>query len=281
MFTLAKRLLIPAAVLLPLACASEADSSSGGATQTGGGGASEGAGGDVGAGDGGEGGGTGDDALIVPEDLTVMALPGGNGVLNVIALTLRKGPTNTELYAALRNDGDTHACSAAVSVELYDKSQQPLAAGINGLLTQHFYRTTDGSDAIAACVGPGDVTMAVVADLPSDLVIEDVGYVVYRCPYFALDVVPIDGLTISDVKAVTGDAGTAYSGTLVNGFDVAVSNPSATVYSVNRVGRPLGVAIARGTVEIPPGGSWAFETSIVDTPGPDHAAYPAAAIATQ
>ncbi|WP_437302950.1 hypothetical protein [Sorangium sp. So ce388] len=283
MFVLAKRFLLPAAMLLPLACSSEASSSSGGApAQTGGGGAADGAGagGDAGGGAG-AGGDAGDDALIVPEDLTIMAVPGGNGVLDLIALTLRKGPTSTELYAALRNDGDAHACSAAVSVELYDKTQQSLAAGINGLLTQHFYRLTDGSGAIAACVGPGDVTMAAVLDLPSDLVIEDVGYVVYRCPYFALDVVPIDGLSISQVNAVTGGAGTAYTGTLFNGFDVAVSTPSATVFSVNRVGRPLGVAIARGTAPIPPGGSWAFETNTVDTPGPVQAAYPAGAFTTQ
>ncbi|AUX20322.1 hypothetical protein SOCEGT47_007900 [Sorangium cellulosum] len=256
MFMLAKRFLVPAAVLLPLACSSEASDGAG-------------VGEDI-----------GDDALIVPEDLTVMALPGGNGVLNVIALTLRKGPTNTELYAALRNDGDVPACSAAVSVELYDKAQRSLASGINGLLTQHYYRLTDGSGAIAACVGPGDVTMAAVTDLPSDIVIEDVGYVVYRCPYFALDVVPIDGLTVTQVKAVTGGAGTAYTGMLLNELDVAVSNPSVTVFSANRVGRPLGVAFASGTVQIPPGGSWAFETDTVDTPGPAHAAYPAGAFAT-
>ncbi|HTN83758.1 MAG TPA: hypothetical protein VL242_08735 [Sorangium sp.] len=289
MFMLAKRLLLLAAMLLPLACSSEASSSSGGAPgQTGGGGASDSAGDGGGAGSGGEAGGgagdggdAGDDALIVPEDLTIMAVPGGNGVLDLIALTLRKGPTNTELYAALRNNGDAHACSAAVSVELYDKAQQSLAAGINGLLTQHFYRLTDGSGAIAACVGPGDVTMAAVLDLPSDIVIEDVGYVLYRCPYFALDVVPIDGLAISQVMAVKGGAGTAYTGTLLNGFDVAVSTPSATVFSVSRVGRPLGVAIARGTAPIPPGGSWAFETNIVDTPGPVQAAYPAGAFTMQ
>ncbi|WP_437943264.1 FxLYD domain-containing protein [Sorangium sp. So ce281] len=254
---LTKRFLIPAAVLLPLACSSEV---SDGARV---------------------GGDTGNEVLVVPEDLTIIALPGGNGVLNVIALTLRKGPTNTELYAALRNDGNTPACSAALSVELYNKAQQSVASGINGLLTQHFYRVTDRPDAIAACVGPGDVTMTAITDLPSDIVIEDVGYVVYRCPYFALDVVPIDGLTTSEVKAVTGGAGTVYTGTLFNGLDVAVRDPSVTVFSVDRVGRPLGVAIASGTVQIPPGGSWAFETNTVDTPGADQAAYPAGAMGEQ
>jgi hypothetical protein len=78
---------------------------------------------------------------------------------------------------------------------------------------------------------------------------------------------------------VTAGAGTVYTGTLSNGLDVAVSDPSVTVFSVNRVGRPLGVAIATGTVQIPPGGSWAFETNTVDMPGADQAAYPAGAMA--
>jgi hypothetical protein len=107
-----------------------------------------------------DGNATDDDALIFPEGVRVTALAGGNGVLDVIALTLRNGPHSIELYAALRNTGDVPACSAAVSFELFDKAEQSLAAGISGLLTQHFYRLTDGSRTIAACVGPGDVSMA-------------------------------------------------------------------------------------------------------------------------
>jgi len=242
--------------------------------------------------DGGSGEETGDDALIVPEGLSVTALAGGNGVLDMVALTLRNGPSSTELYAALRNDGDIPACHAALSVELFDESEQSLASGIGGLLTQHFYRLTDGSGTIAACVAPGGVTMAAVTDLPSDLAVEDVRYIVYRCPYFALDVVGIDGLDISQVKRVTGGAGTAYTGILVNGLDVVVSNPSVTVFAVNRVGRPLGVATGSSTDEIPPGGSWAFETNTLsgtvpalrggassDAPAFGHAAYPAGAFA--
>jgi hypothetical protein len=255
----AQHFLMLAVVLLVVACSSAANSGSGDAPM---------------------GGDTGDAALIVPEGLTVTALAGGNGVLDLIALTLRKGPSSTEVYAALRNDGDVPACAAAVSVELFDKTEQSLAAGIGGLLTQHFYRRTDGSGSIAACVGPGDVTMATVMDLPPDLVIEDVGYVVYRCPYFALDVVPIGGLTISQVKRVPGSDGTAYTGTLINGLDVAVSNPSVTVFPVNRVGRPLGMAIGSGTVVVPPGDSWAFETNTVGATGVDHVAYPAGALVT-
>jgi hypothetical protein len=231
--------------------------------------------------DGGAALGPGDDALIVPEDLTVIALPGGNGVLDVTALTLQKGPSNTELYVALKNDGDIPACHAAVSVELFDRSDQSLAAGISGLLTTHFYRLTDGSETIAACVAPGDVTMAAITDLPADLVLEDVGSVVYRCPYFALDVAPIAGLDVTSVASIAGDRGTSYTGTLFNGFDLAVTNPSVTVFPVNRVGRPLGVAIASGSVELMPGGNWPFTTNNVDAHAADQAAYPAAALAKE
>ena len=82
------------------------------------------------------------------------ALAGGNGVLDVIALTLREGPSRVEVYAALRNDGDVSACSAAFSVELFDTTEHSLAAGIGGLLTQHFYRLTDGWGALPLAWDP-------------------------------------------------------------------------------------------------------------------------------
>lgn len=207
------------------------------------------------------------------------ALAGGNGVLEVIALTLREGPNNLELYAALENTGDMHACSAALSVELFDRAEQPLAAGIGGLLTQHFYRLTDGSATIAACVGPGEVTMTAVTDLAPEIALEDVAHVVYRCPYFALDVVAIDGLSIREVKAVKRGSRTAYTGELENQLDVAVTNPSVSVFPTNRAGRPLGVALGSASLEIPPGGSWTFETESVSVSGVDQVAYPAGALA--
>jgi hypothetical protein len=221
----------------------------------------------------------GDDVRIVPDDLTVMALPGGNGVLDVVALTLRQGPSNAELFAALKNEGDVPACDAAFSVELFDEAQQSVAAGIGALFTRHFYRLRDGSGTIATCAAPGDVTMAAVTDLPADIAVDDVRYVVYRCPYFALDVDPISGLSIGPMRSVAGDAGTAYTGTLVNELDVTVSRASVTVFPVNGVGRPLGVATASDTNVILPGSGWVFETNPVESPATDYAAYPAGAYA--
>jgi hypothetical protein len=219
-----------------------------------------------------------DDALIVPEGLDVTALAGGNGVLTLIALTLREGASGLELFAALKNEGERPACAAALSVELFDQSEQSLAAGIGGLHSAHFYRLTDGSGSLAACVGPGEVSMAALRDWPAELALEDVRFLVYRCPYFALDVVPIAGLSLRQLKSARRGSGTAFTGTVVNELDVAVRNPSVTVFPVNPVGRPLGAALGSATLELPAGGRWAFETDSVEVPGVDYVAYPAAAL---
>jgi len=39
------------------------------------------------------------------------------------------------------------------------------------------------------------------------------------------------------------------------------------------------VTVAKGTNDIPPGGSWAFETSSIETTAASYAAYPAGAFA--
>ena len=238
------------------------------------------------AGIGGAGGGvTSDSALIVPAGLAVTGLESGHGVLDVTALTLKAGPTNLELYAALKNVGDIPACGAALSVELFDKNGESLAAGIGGLYTNHLYRLTDGSETIAGCIGPGDVTMATITDLPSSITPESVGSIMYTCSYFAVDVTPIDGPSLGPLTTVSENGGTAYTGTLVNRLPVALANPSVTVFPVNAAGRPLGVASARGSSDMPPTssipecGSWAFRTSTVSAPGVGALAFAAGSVA--
>jgi len=214
------------------------------------------------------------DALIVPVGLDVIPLEGGNGVLDVIALTLRAGASATELYVALRNDGDVPACSAGVSVQLFDESGQSLAASITGLFSNHLYRLTDGSGTIVSCIAPGEIAMGAITDLPGDLVIDSVGSVVYQTPYFALEVAPVGGhLNVSGLKAVPTTGGATYTGTLVNGLEFAVSAPAVTVFPVNCAGRPLGVATASGSGDLAPRGTWSFQTSGVDMAGVDAVAY--------
>ncbi len=161
-------------------------------------------------------------------------------MLDLVALTLRRGTSNGELYAALKNNGASPACSPSFSVEISDKAEQPLTTGLGGLLVKGFYRLTDGSGTVAGCVGPGDIAMVAITDLPAELALEDVGNVVYGCNFWMLDVTPIAGISVGDVKVVTRGAGAAYTGALVNGLDVALSRPSVAVFPVNRVGRPLG-----------------------------------------
>jgi hypothetical protein len=216
-----------------------------------------------------------DDALIAPAGLDVTARAGGCGVLSMVALTLRRGPDNGELFAALKNDGASPACSPSFTVELWDRADQPLATGLGGVLVKRFYRLTDGSGTVAGCVGPGDIAMVAITDLPAELEIENVGSVVYGCNFWMLEVSPIDGISVGDVKVVARGGGASYTGALVNGMDVALSRPSVAVFPVNRVGRPLGVAFGTGTVDVPPGGSWQFETTPVSEPGVNALAYPA------
>lgn len=221
----------------------------------------------------GSGSGPEEEALFVPEGLSVVpASIGGNGAFNLIAFTLQEGRSSAELYVALRNDGEEPACSPGFSVEFFDEAEESLARGVGGLLVRRFYRTTDGTDTRAACIAPGEVTMAAILDLPSDLLTQ-VSHGTYWLTYWGLDVAPIEGISIADVRATTGSAGVAYRGELVNGLAVAVSQ-SVAVFPVNRVGRPLGVAMARGPDQVPPGGRWEFETNTVPEAGVAHAAFP-------
>lgn len=216
-----------------------------------------------------------DDALIAPAGLMVTARAGGCGVLGMVALTLRAGPNRAELYAALKNDGVSPACSPSFSVELFDHAEQPLGTGLGGLLVRRFYRLTDGSETVAGCVGPGDVAMVAITDLPTDLVLQDVGTVTYGCNFWMLEVSPIAGVSVGDVKVVMHGDGASYTGALVNGLPVVLSNPSVAVFPLNGVGRPLGVALGSGSLDVPPGESWQFETNTVTEAGVDSAAYPA------
>ncbi|HEX2873866.1 MAG TPA: hypothetical protein VHP33_21570 [Polyangiaceae bacterium] len=204
-----------------------------------------------------------------------MTTPAGAcGVLSLSALTLHQGQTNTELYAALKNIGGTPACSPAFSVTVFDKAENAVATGIAGVLVRRFYRLVDGSNTLAACVGPGDVSLLSIRDLPAELVIDDVGRLEYRCTFWALDVVPAGSLSVADVRSVPSESGVTFTGSLVNGLDVALDTPSVAVFSLNRVGRPLSVALAAGDAQLPPGKSWDFETNPVNDAGVEQAAYP-------
>lgn len=220
---------------------------------------------------------TGDQTLIVPDGLAVTPRPGINSVFSVSALTLQSGPNGAELYAAVRNDGCDLACNASFSVELRDKDDQVLGTGISGLSVRRFYEFTDGSGTIAGCVAGGDVTKVAITSLALDNPLEDVKSVVYQSNYWGdLKIAPVAGVSLRNVRTVSREGGTAYSGTLVNGLDTPLTHPTAAIFPTNAVGRPLAVAYAGSdtALALPPGGTWDFETSTVSDPGVGYDAYP-------
>lgn len=236
------------------------------------------------AGSGGESAGAGgqvsdEDAAFIPQHVQVSAVPGGRGVFALTALTVRKAENATEAFVTVLNDGDVPACSGSLTLRLFDKGENQLDVGIGALLTRHFFRRTDGSNALAACVAPGDVSVVAITDLIPDLAIEDIRSVVYLTTYFALDVEPLSGgLTIDDVQTVSRGTDIAYTGKFTNNLDVTVYGPTATIYPVNRAGRVLGMATASSdSTELAVGASWSFETNTLpNTPAIEYYAFPTA-----
>ena len=269
-----------AALLLPLACSrgtpdqvTGADGNLPGSSDaTSAGGALDGMGGSDAV-----DGQTGDDRLFVPEGLSDISGDGMDQGLTLVAFTLVQGAAGPKFYAAVRNESDTPSCEAGMTTDFVDKTGEVVTSSGSVLLSGKLYRLTDGT--IISCIDPGQVAMAASTDLPSSLMIDQLGHLQHLFPAFTVPgVVPISGLSVSDVQTIATDAGDAYTGKVTNGLDRAVSAPSVTIFPVNRVGRPLGEATSSSTSDLPPGGSWTFETSAVQDLGVDWVSYPAASI---
>ncbi|CAN97091.1 putative exported protein [Sorangium cellulosum So ce56] len=237
---------------------------------------------DEGAGNGGSGRGSGGDPgeglRFVPEGLSSTDMDEDGAGLELVAFTLVQGAAGPELYAAVRNDGETPSCDAGLMFYFIDKADQLVTTWGGSLLSGRLYRLDDGSGVMIPCIAPGEIAMTGSADLPGELVIEELGYLKHRFPAFTVDVVPVDAVTVSEVKTVGRGAGSAYTGTLENRLDVAVSDPKITVFPVNRAGRPLGMATSSAAADIPPGGIWTFETTTVGDVGAGHVAYPTVSV---
>ena len=161
----------------------------------------------------------------------------------------------------------------------YDKNDQAITSSGSVLRSGRLYRMDDGT--IISCVDPGQVAMAASTDLLASMTIDQLGYLKHLFPSFTVPgIVPIPGLSVSDLQTIVTNTGAAYTGNIINGLDSTVSAPSVTIFPVNRVGRPLGAAMATSseTFDLQPGGTWAFTTSAVDDPGANFVAYPIATI---
>jgi hypothetical protein len=224
-------------------------------------------------------GAAGDGRLFVPEDLPNLPREGEVGVtLKLVASTLVQGPAGPELYAAVRNDGDTPSCNAGISTDFVDGAGQTVASVGSPLRSKQLYRL-DATTTIT-CIDPGQIAMSAATTVPPEVVIGDLAKLTHSFPTFGgFDgLVPVVAFTVSDVTSVPSGAGSAFRGRLTNELDVAVSAPSVTIFPLNRVGRPLGAATSSSTADVPAGDSWSFETTPVDDPGVGHAAFPAATI---
>jgi len=222
-----------------------------------------------GAGAGGSGGVGGDHRLFVPEGLANTNKDGADMGLVLVASTLVPGTTGPALYAAVRNDYTTPVCNGGLITYFLDEAGYvffPDAAGLEG---GGLYQLTDGTGTIVTCIAPGEIAMAASPDLPADtVVIDQIGSLQHQMPAFVFDaLVPIGRLAVSDVHVVTTASGSAFAGTMTNGLATTVTSPSVSVFPLNAVGRPLGVATAGATTAVPAGGTWTFETTAVADPG--------------
>jgi len=221
----------------------------------------------------------GDTRLFVPETVSASQRIGNNSAFTVTALSLLPGSDGLDLYAAVKNAGEAVACNTSFSIELRDKDDQVVAAGVNGLLARRFYRFADDAGppagTVAGCLAPGDLSKVAIKGLSLDPPNADVRSVVYYTNSWSnLDLVAIAGVSLTGVSAVTRANGVAYEGSLINGLDTTLSNPTVAVYPINAVGRPLGVAYGGSAIELSPGGDWDFETNTVTDPGVGFDAYP-------
>jgi hypothetical protein len=198
---------------------------------------------------------------VAPEGLTVVEHSGGCGVLKLTGLTLRSSERGLELLVALRNEGDTLACSVAFSFELFGASEEPDAAGVGGSLMTRFYRLASSPEALAACAAPGDVTLLAVRGISSERGLTGVSQVEYWCNYWALEGAPEGTLEVTALHAVASDAGARLEGALQNHLSEPVPAPAVALFSLSAQGRPLDVVFAEGAEALLPGESWAFRTS--------------------
>lgn len=231
------------------------------------------------AGSGGETVPAGDARLFVPEGLPNTPLDGQvvDG-LTLIALTLRQGPSGLALYGSVRNDRETPACEGGMTTYFVDQAGQLLTTATSVLESAHFYRLDTG--VVIRCIAPGEIAMTGSAELPREIVLGELGSLQHAFPAFTVDdIVPLEALAVSDVQSVTTGVGTLYAGTLRNRLDVSASSARVTIFPVNRVGRPLGMATTGSVSELPAGGSWSFETGNVDAEGVGFSAYPGATFA--
>ncbi len=216
----------------------------------------------------------GDTSLFVPSGLSNVTTAGEDTALTLIAFTLVKGTSGrAELYAAARNDGVTPVCEPGMLTSFFDENGALITSVGSTLETAQFFRLDDGT--VIRCVDPGQVAMSGSAGLPAEIVLEQLGRLEHSFPAFVVSgITPVTGPSVTDVRTVRTLDGTSYAGTFTNELAATAANAGVAVFPLNAVGRPLGMATAKATNAVAPGGTWSFQTSPVRDPGVAALVYP-------
>jgi hypothetical protein len=215
-----------------------------------------------------------DDRAFVPEGLSNTELEGHEGGLTLVAFTLEEGALGLAFYAAVKNEGSTPACEIVMTTEFYDRAVQLVTSVGSVVSSGRFYLIDDGSGVVISCLPPGQVGMTSFMDLAPEVVISELGHVKHAFPAFTVaGIVPLEAVSVSNLTPVRTAGGSAYRGVLTNGLAQILSEPKVTIFPVNRVGRPLGVATASAVRDLPGSATWMFETSSVDDLGVGYSAF--------
>ena len=213
-----------------------------------------------------------DNARFVPPGLANVGL-NETAALRVYASTLERGSSGLALYVAVCNESQRYQCSAAMQVELYDDAGQVLGTVSNAVQSGRVFNVSESPYPIS-CVAPGQRGMAAITDLPSEVTFEQVKSLGYRFSVFQFnEATPLATTRVSQIEPFAAGDATVFRGTVTNDATLAVKNPVVSVFPLNAVGRPLGYATTGAAEEIPPAGTWSFETSAVAERGVAHVAY--------
>lgn len=261
-----------------------AESSDGGASggQASGGQASGGLGAAPNA--GGEGGALAEDdedVLFFPSGIPNTPLSAA-GSLELVAFTLEATPSGVVYYAAARNRGDKPACGSGIVVHFYDAADELLGTQGATLRTSGLYLLDAMTGEGVWCVPPGEVGMVASAPLPELVALREVARLEHSLPTFILgDLTALEGLGVTELRALERPDGWVYAGTLSNGLPSALDAAEVTVFSVNPLGRPVGAArsVKSAPTVLDAGTSWDFETEPLAQRGSSAVAFPSGTLA--
>jgi hypothetical protein len=216
--------------------------------------------------------------FVVPDGVTLRELSGSEGGLTLTALTFQATAEGFELYATVKNAGSEPICYGGMTVTFFDATEQALTTWGEALFSD-LYRMDEGAGGFIQCVAGGETALTGTQKLPEGIVIGQLAVLEYSLPAFGLDgVVENDDVSVSPLQLVQVGAETAFSGVIYNNLSETIANPSLAVFTLNEKGRPVGMATASETTEIPAGETWQFDTNPVRDTGSEAVAFPKASI---